>query len=102
MSSPDLAQLPATFSYAQALQAGLTHHRLYRLRDAGQLEQVGRGLYRKADAGLTDFDLLEAAQRAPQATICLLSALARHELTDAIPSHHDLALPRDRWHPRIG
>jgi len=102
MSSPDLAQLPATFSYAQALQAGLTHHRLYRLRDAGQLEQVGRGLYRKADSGLTDFDLLEAAQRAPEATICLLSALARHDLTDAIPAQHDLALPRDRWHPRIG
>ncbi|MGH3544713.1 MAG: type IV toxin-antitoxin system AbiEi family antitoxin domain-containing protein [Mycobacteriales bacterium] len=95
-------QLPATFTYKQALDAGLTHHRLYNLRDTGQLERVGRGLYRKADAELTDLDLLEVTQRAPKATICLLSALARHDLTDAIPTQHDIALPRDTWHPRLG
>jgi hypothetical protein len=27
--------------------------------------------------------------------------LARHDLTDAIPARHDIALPRDRWHPRL-
>ncbi len=68
------------------MAAGLTHHRLYRLRDSGELEQVGRGLFRKVTAELADFDLLEAARRAPSATICLLSALAHHGLTDAIPS----------------
>jgi len=31
----------------------------------------------------------------------LLSALARHDLTDAIPARHDIALPRDKWHPRL-
>lgn len=97
-----LDELPATFTYRQAIDAGLTHHRLYGLRDSGELEQVGRGLYRKAAAELTDLDLLEAAQRAPRATICLLSALARHDLTDAIPSRHDIALPRGAWHPRLG
>lgn len=101
MAVTGLEQLPATFTYAQALQAGLTHHRLYSLRDTGALEQVGRGLYRKADAKLTDLDLLEVAKRAPEATICLLSALARHDLTDAIPARQDIALPRDRWHPRL-
>lgn len=102
MSLPGIEGLPATFTYQQAVAAGLSHHRLYSLRDSGELEQVGRGLYRKAAAELTDLDLLEAAQRAPQATICLLSALARHDLTDAIPARHDLALPRDDWHPRLG
>lgn len=102
VSHPGLDELPATFTYQQAIDAGLTHHRLYGLRDSGGLEQVGRGLYRKAAAELTDLDLLEAAQRAPHATICLLSALARHDLTDAIPSRHDIALPRDTWHPRRG
>ncbi|HEY5248255.1 MAG TPA: type IV toxin-antitoxin system AbiEi family antitoxin domain-containing protein [Dermatophilaceae bacterium] len=101
MTATDLEQLPATFTYAQALDAGLTHHRLYALRDTGQLEQVGRGLYRKADSALTDFDLLEVAKRAPEATICLLSALARHDLSDAIPARHDIALPRGKWHPRL-
>jgi putative AbiEi antitoxin of type IV toxin-antitoxin system len=102
MSRPGLEILPATFTYRQAIAAGLTHHRLYSLRDSGELEQVGRGLYREAAAELTDLDLLEAAQRAPHSTICLLSALARHDLTDAIPSRHDIALPRDAWHPRLG
>lgn len=97
-----LDRLPATFTYTQAMSAGLNQYQLYALRDAGDLEQIGRGLYQKADAELADRDLLEAAHRAPNATICLLSALARHELTDAIPAKHDLALPRDAWHPRIG
>ena len=101
MTRAGLERLPSTFTYAQALDAGLSHHRLYSLRDTGALEQVGRGLYRKADAELTDLDLLEVAKRAPEATICLLSALVRHDLTDAIPARHDIALPRDKWHPRL-
>jgi len=95
-----LDALPETFTYRQAMDAGMNHHRLYALRDNGELEQVGRGLFRKADAELADLDLLEAARRAPDATICLTSALARHDLTDTIPSRHDLALPRGAWHPR--
>lgn len=102
MTGIALDALPGTFTYRQAQAAGLSHHRLYALRDSGKLEQVGRGLFRKADAELADLDLLEAARRAPDATICLLSALARHDLTDAIPSRHDLALPRGAWHPRTG
>jgi predicted transcriptional regulator of viral defense system len=101
MSRVAFDSLPWTFTYAQAISAGMNHHQLYTLRDGGQIERVGRGLYRKADAELTDLDLLEAARRAPLATMCLLSALARHHLTDAIPARHDLALPRGDWHPRI-
>jgi len=96
-----LDHLPETFSYGQAMAAGMSRHRLYALRNAGELELVGRGLYRRAGAALADFDLLEAAHRAPLATICLLSALARHDLTDTIPAQHDLALPRGTWHPRL-
>jgi predicted transcriptional regulator of viral defense system len=80
----------------------MNHHRLYKLRDLGEIEQIGRGLFRKAESDLADLDLLEAARRAPMATLCLLSALARHNLTDAIPSNHDIAIPRGTWHPRIG
>lgn len=101
MSQSWLGQLPSTFTYRQALDAGITHHRLYHLRDSGLLEQIDRGLYRKADADLTDLDLLEVAQRAPEATICLLTPLARHDLTDALPSRYDIALPRGTWHPRL-
>ena len=37
--------------------------------------------------------------RAPRATLCLTSALARHDLTDAIPSKIDIALPRRTRRP---
>jgi predicted transcriptional regulator of viral defense system len=100
--SAALEALADTFTYTQAVSAGMNHHRLYKLRDLGEIEQIGRGLFRKAESDLADLDLLEAARRAPMATLCLLSALARHNLTDAIPSNHDIAIPRGTWHPRIG
>jgi hypothetical protein len=39
--------------------------------------------------------------KAHQPTLCLISALARHELTDAIPSVHDVAVPRGVWRPLV-
>ena len=93
-------ELPSTFTRSQALKSGLSKRELYRLRDSGELEQIGRGLYRRHNAPLADFDLLEAGQRLPQATLCLTSALARHGLTDEIPIRHDIALPRGHWHPQ--
>ena len=96
-----LAGLPATFSYTDARAAGLSDRRLYALRDAGLIEPLGRGLFERADAvGDADSDLLEIAHRAPQATLCLTTALARHGLSDAIPARIDIALPRGQRHPR--
>lgn len=96
-----LAGLPATFSYTEARANGLSDRRLYGLRDAGLLEQLGRGLFRRVDATEgADPDLLEIVCRAPRATLCLTTALARHGLTDAIPSGIDVALPRGQRHRR--
>ncbi len=95
-----LASLPPIFSYAQARQAGLSQRRIYWLRDQGLIEPLTQGTYRRAGAGLdADPDLIEIATRAPRATVCLTSALARHRLTDAIPSKIDIALPRSTRHP---
>jgi predicted transcriptional regulator of viral defense system len=95
--------LPDTFTFADARAAGLTPGRLYRLRDQGQLEQISRGLYHKTSVGWSaDIDLTEIATRAPEATICLASALARHGLTDEIPAATDIALPRGTWKPAVG
>lgn len=99
---PVPADLPTTFTYAQARQTGLSDRRLYRLRDAGLIEQIGRGLYQRADDGsAADPDLIEIAHRAPRATLCLVTALARHDLTDVIPARIDVALPRGHRHPRV-
>lgn len=94
-------ELPATFTAAEAGHHRVSRRELQRMLATGRVERVGRGVYRRADAELADYDLIEIAIKAHQPTLCLLSALARHELTDVIPSAHDIALPRGVWHPAV-
>ncbi len=97
-----LAKVPGgIFRQTDATRAGVSSRSLYRLRDAGYVEVVGRGLYRRASSTLVDVDLLEIHTRSRQATICLASALARHDLIDAIPARIDVALPRGNYPPRV-
>lgn len=97
-----LAALPATFTTNEAELAGLWRRDVYRLRDAGDLLELSRGVYRKADAAQTEYlDLLAVSRRAPRAVVCLISALAVHELTDEIPSLVQIAVPRGTYRPRI-
>ncbi len=77
-----------------AAQAGLSRSALYRGARAGRLDRIARGIYLPAKASAADWDLLEAATRRPDATICLISALAHYDLTDAIPAALDVAIPR--------
>lgn len=91
--------LSSSFTDQQATTAGLTRGVRDRLVNDGTLTRFSRGLYRRTDIGTADLDLVEAALRSPLATICLTSALVRHELTDEIPAFIDLALPRGKWHP---
>lgn len=93
--------LPATFTYAEAKSYGLSRRRLQHLEATGAVERISRGLYRRADEDPTDYNLLEIAAKAHQPTLCLLSALARHELTDIIPPVHDIAIPRGTWRPVV-
>lgn len=93
--------LPRVFTYSDAIAAGLSAERLYRYRDEGHLEQVSRGLYRRTDAPPADHNLLEIAHRVPESTLCLVTALARHGLTDIIPDRIDVAIPRGRRIPAL-
>jgi hypothetical protein len=56
-------------------------------------------LYLPTEASAPEWDQLEAARRRPDATICLVSALAHHDLTDAIPAALDVAIPRGSRSP---
>jgi predicted transcriptional regulator of viral defense system len=97
-----IADLPATFTTAQAVAAGLSRWSLYAARGRGALIELSRGVWRKADAPETaHLDLLAVALRAPHGAICLLSALAFWELTDEIPREVHLAVPRGTTRPRI-
>lgn len=98
---PGRKDLPSVFTYSSARAAGISAERLYAYRNEGLLDQIGRGLYRWADAPEIDQDLLEVAYRVPRATLCLGTALARHGLTDAIPDRMDIAIPRGRRVPTL-
>ena len=74
-------------------KAGLSRSGLYRAAREGRLERIARGIYLPADAPVADWDWIEAATRRPDSTICLASALAHHELTDAITAALDVAIP---------
>lgn len=78
-----------------AEQGGLSSRSaLYRAAREGRYERIARGIYLPADAPAADWDWIEAATRRPEATICLASALAHHDLTDTIPAAADIAIPR--------
>jgi predicted transcriptional regulator of viral defense system len=98
---PDRAGLPSVFSYSKARAAGVSAERLYAFRDQGVVQQIGIGLYQWTDDAPSDQDLLEVAHRAPRGTICLVSALARHGLTDIIPARMDIAIPRGNRVPTL-
>ena len=59
-----------------------------------RLDQVQFVEPNNAEASAADWDQIEAATRRPDATICLTSALAHHDLTDTIPAALDVAIPR--------
>ena len=87
---------------SNAIRLGVHPRTLYALRDSGEIEQVGRGLYRLSKAPpLTSPDLVPVAIRVPRAVVCLISALAHHGLTTQVPHAVDLALPSHAQIPKI-
>jgi len=82
-------------------RAGISRTQLRRLKDQGLIERVGRGLYSRVGAVLTErHGLAEAARRVPRGTVCLLSALRFHGLTTQNPFEVWLAIDRKAWRPR--
>ena len=87
---------------SEALRSGIHPRTLYAMRDAGVLERLSRGLYRITDLPpLGNPDLVAVALKVPAGVICLISALAYHELTTQIPHEVYLALPRGAEPPRL-
>ena len=89
------------FTYREARDTGLSHRTIYAMRDAGEIISLGDGLFRRAHADFADLDLIKIAERVPMATLCLETALARHDLIDAIPMVIDIAIPRGAHRPSL-
>ena len=82
----------------QALTQGIHPAALYSLVESGQLMRLARGLYRLADAQeFSNPDLAVVAAKAPDAVVCLTSALSFHGITTQVPRAVYLAVPRGRY-----
>jgi predicted transcriptional regulator of viral defense system len=82
----------------QALIRGIHPAALYSLVESGQLMRRARGLYRLADAQeFSNPDLAVAASKAPDAVVCLISALSFHGITTQVPRAVYLAVSRGRY-----
>jgi predicted transcriptional regulator of viral defense system len=86
----------------EALGIGIHRRTLYSLRDEGLIIPVTRGLFRLADVEVpAQVDIVDVAKKVPKGVICLLSALAFHELTTQIPQEVWLAVARKARKPQI-
>jgi len=87
---------------SEALYAGIHRRMLYSMLDAGVIEQLSRGLYRLTDLPpLGNPDLVSVARKVPSGVICLISALAYHEITTQVPHEVYVALERGTEAPRL-
>ena len=81
---------------------GIPRAVLKRLVDRGQLVRRSRGVYTVPEHEPTRHtDLAEVCARAPNATVCLISALDFHELTTQIPYAVWIMIDRSGRRPKI-
>jgi len=101
LSMAGLQDLPSTFTTGQALRAGVHPRLLYTWRNEGDVLELSRGVFRRADAPPASYpDFLAVAFRVPLA-VCLIAAARVHDLTDEIPPTVQIAVPRGGPRPRI-
>ncbi len=76
---------------------------LNRLAEAGHLERIGRGLYAlPRSLGATNHrSLVEVAVKAPNCVVCLLTALAFHQIGTQSPPAVWIAIPTHAHYPQI-
>lgn len=91
----DAALLPDMLGYKDLAYAGLTRRQFDRLIEAEEYERIAPGQFLRS--GATDDTTaawMAIAAKRPQATLCLLTALSIHDLTDEIPTRSNIAIPR--------
>jgi predicted transcriptional regulator of viral defense system len=75
--------------------SGITAAAVSRLERDGKIVRLSRGLYQLPDAPIeAHHALAEASKLVPRGVICLTSALAFHDLTDAMPAKVWIAIAR--------
>jgi len=83
-------------------QRGIHPEHLRRLSENGIFKRIGRGLYVLSSAEITpSHSMVLAAKWKPDGVVCLLSALAFHEIGTQLPRQVWIAIDRRHATPRI-
>ena len=99
----DLLQAKGIARLSEFRDAGITAATVGRMVRAGDVNRLARGLYQLPGAPLdANHSLAEAAKRVPRGVVCLVSALAYHELTDQLPRAVWMAIGTSDWMPKEG
>lgn len=97
-----LASNREVVTIAEILDTGASSQAVTRMVRAGELERIGRGLYRVPDAPISEHhDLVTVMARLDHAVIVLLSALRFHELGTQQPHEVWVQLPMKARVPKI-
>lgn len=90
-------------SFARSMglrEIGVAATTISRAVSEGTILRIARGLYQLPDCEIdTNANLAEVCKRVPKANICLMSALAFHELTDQMPRKIWIAIGTSHWQP---
>lgn len=81
---------------------GIPREYLLRLYRQGKLNRSGRGMYTLPEISITErHSYAEVSKRVPEAVLCLLSALAFHEITTQNPASIWIALGKGARTPAL-
>jgi len=97
----DSAGVGAFFRPRDVLPLGVSFRQLQRLVAAGTVDKLGAGLYRLSEVEPNEFETIAmVATAAPDAIVCLLSALSIHDIGTQLPRQVWLAIDRKARIPR--
>ncbi|BEV13192.1 type IV toxin-antitoxin system AbiEi family antitoxin domain-containing protein (plasmid) [Asticcacaulis sp. DW145] len=83
-------------------EAGIQATTISRAVQNGEITRVSRGLYQLVDdQATTHQSLAEVSRKIPKGTICMVSALSYHELTDQMPRAVWIAIGNKDWAPEL-
>ncbi len=91
-----------TLRTGEAIGLGIHPRTLYALVSQGQLSKLRWGCYQLVETPPSPYpDLTTAALALPQVVVCLISALAFHNMTSQIPHQVDVAYRRGTRKPSL-
>lgn len=97
----DAAGVGAFFRPSDVRQLGVSFRQLQRFVAEGTVEKLGRGVYRLSEVEPNEFETIAmVATAAPDAIVCLISALRIHDIGTQSPHQVWLAIDRKARIPR--